>query len=331
MPYFLFLAVIFQGYLLRSPWFFIQELGLSFLPYILVFNGLVLLFLLISVFFQSDKTVLLCYVVAYSLLGYLFLNMIDYTYHDNVRLQYTDISQENKSLNIFYGNIYYQNRQTKELFTQIESYHPDLLMLVEYSKLQDRLMTKDLQEIYPYVSRRVGGEWYDGDVIFSRYPLEIIEREEDKLPFSHVRLNYNNTKIDVILVHTSAPVSKAYFTLRNQQIHELENYITETFKNNHGKRNIIVAWDFNLTPWSPYYPWLSLDLWALWLRNITNDLQSTIYLRPIAYTRCLQQFPFLCSHIDHIRTNGLTTTLKLKPIQWSDHYGFVGSIQLQYP
>ena len=330
MSRFLLPFLLIQGYLLRSPWFFMQELGLSLAPYITGFNIGIGIVLLISALFKSDKTLALVYVIAYSLSAYIFFNMLNYSYFDPAYMPVPYFSahstNSNTTLKIFYANIYYQNSHTATLLEQIQSYNPDIVMLVEYANLQDQAIGEALQEEYPYTSRLLGVKWYDGDVIFARTPLETIQHDNTSLLFSHVKTRHNSRDIDIMLAHTSAPISQRLFKLRNQQLDELHHTIHSYISDNHPS-NMLVAWDFNITPFSSYYQWFEGSLASLGMRNITRDLASTQYDSTIPYTWCLQNLRIICAHIDHLRFNQ-QAKLERIPIVGSDHYGFVGTLRI---
>ena len=184
-------------------------------------------------------------------------------------------------------------------------------MLVEYSKYHDENLTKIIKKDYPYISRYVGSKGYDGDIIFSKYPLKKIDHTKNPGSFSHISITYKDKNIDLALMHTSAPVSKKFFTMRNNQLQDLSNILSLYYADK-PERNIILAGDFNLTPRSVYYKPFEDSLQKLGLYDITLDRKSTLYDRPIPYTRCLEQGQFLCAHIDHIWT---TNTMNLKLIR----------------
>lgn len=330
MGWFLLPVLLIQGYLLRSPWFFIQELWLSLAPYITALNIIVGLFLLVSALFKSDKALYLVYVIAYSLSAYIFFNMLNYTYFEpNYYLSPYRISTQGQHaipLKIFYANIYHQNPYTQQLLEQIQQENPDIVMLVEYAQLQDNAISSLLQEEYPYVSRLLGVRGYDGDVIFSRSPLETISHDNTSLLFSHIKTRHQSRDVDIILAHTSAPVSQPLFSLRNTQLNELKDILQE-YISNELPSNIILAGDLNITPFSSYYQGFENSLLSSGLKNLTRDLSSTSYTTRIPYTRCLHNFSMICAHIDHIWSNR-GGNLRILEVVWSDHHGFVGTIKL---
>ena len=123
-------------------------------------------------------------------------------------------------------------------------------------------------------------------------------------------------------MHTSAPVSKKFFDMRNKQIGELVSILTDYYSDKSTIPNLMIAGDFNITPRSHYYKSFQNSLQNMQLYDITSNLQSTTYKSPLPYTWCLQQVSFLCAHIDHIWSSN-SMNLQLIKVIGSDHYGFV--------
>lgn len=266
-------------------------------------------------------------IIGIAWISYNRIYISDYTHtYTNILTQTSSpIISPSEWLSFLYANIYYKNKDFSGLVSTIENYQPDIVLLVEYAKIHDESLTPLLKEKYPYVSRYVGGKWYDGDVIYSKYPLEKIKHTVYPWSFSHVNIEYNKKSIDLALIHTSAPVSQYFFTMRNEQLDDLSNLMSEYY-NKRSDQKVILLGDFNLTPRSDYYKPFDTSMKLLWLSNITTDIASTQYDNKfLPYTRCHEQASYVCSHIDHIRSN---TSIKLQKITipWSDHYGFIGNI-----
>ena len=59
---------------------------------------------------------------------------------------------------------------------------------------------------------------------------------------------------------------------------------------------------------------------------IVLNLNKTSYRSDMPYTWCYQDFPIICSHIDHIRSTNPGLELDQIIIPGSDHTGFYGKI-----
>ncbi len=326
-------GIVLQSYIYLFRESYISELLISFLPYAIGINFLLSFFALyksISNFLKKKifLTVVWCMT---SIISFWFLISYLYPYIHT----YTNIIPSNNQeqtltlsgwLSFLYANIYHKNKDFAGLLSTIQDHNPDIILLVEYAKIHDEYLSPLLKQKYPYVSRYVGGKWYDGDVIYSRYPLKKIKHEVYPWSFSHVSIEYNNKNIDFALIHTSAPVSEHFFTMRNEQLANLSDLMSKYHFENPTK-NMILVGDFNLSPWSYYYTSFDITMRSLWLSNITTHLSTTHYdTTYFPYTRCHEQAPYLCSHIDHIRSNESNISLEKITIPWSDHDGFVGKI-----
>lgn len=324
-------GTILQGYMYLFRESYVNELLISFLPYAIGINFLLILFSCYKIIYNYKKKniflTIIWLIIGIAWISYNrnYINEYTHTYTNIFTQASNKVTSSSEWLSFLYANIYYKNKDFSGLFSTIENYQPDIILLVEYAKIHDETLTPLLKQKYPYVSRYVWGKWYDGDVIYSKYPLEKIKHTVYPWSFSHVSIQHNNKNIDFALIHTSAPVSQYFFTMRSEQLSDLSNLMTEYY-NTKKDQNIILLGDFNLTPRSHYYKSFDTSMKSLWLSNITTDIVNTQYdNKLLPYTRCHEQATYLCSHIDHLRSN---TSMKLQKINipWSDHYGFIGKI-----
>lgn len=112
-------------------------------------------------------------------------------------------------------------------------------------------------------------------------------------------------------MHTSAPVSRKFLTMRNKQLTDLISIVRNHYDSN-PVNNLLIVGDFNITPRSHYYQFFQSSLHKMGLYNITSDIQATSYDRPLPYTWCMQQLPILCAHIDHLWS---TNPMELKLVK----------------
>lgn len=327
------LGNVLQSYMYLYRESYVSELLISFLPYAIGSNFLLVVlssYKSINNFFKRKVFLTVMWCMISILSCWFFISYISSYIHTYTNI-ITNSSQESTSslsgwLSFLYANIYYKNKILSRLLSTIQDHNPDVILLVEYAKIHDEDLSPLLKQQYPYVSRYVGGKWYDGDVIYSRYPLKKIKHDVYPWSFSHVSIEYNNKNIDFALIHTSAPVSEHFFAMRNEQLGDLSDMISKYHFENPTK-NIILLGDFNLTPRSYYYTSFDKTMKSLWLSNITLQLANTMYDTDYSpYTRCHEQAPYLCSHIDHLRSNDKNISLKKITISWSDHYGFIGKL-----
>lgn len=314
------ITLLIQGIILLIPWFFIQEILISFLPYWLVVDIIILIILLTI---RLNKKYYLYHIslIWVIVIGWYTTYLVSQPYIHEPTIDLTDTTP----ITFFYANIYYQNPFIWDLYNQITSLEPDLVLLVEYSLTHDKTITDKLRERYPYVSRFAGTKWYDGDIIFSKYPFTTFQHEESPSSFSHITLQVQSNELDVALLHTSAPISEEFWKMRWWQLSNLNNILQPYQKSN---KPLLLLWDFNLTPWSIEYKKLDTTLQSLNMINYTTDLHHTRYKNNIPITRCHQLVPYACAPIDHIRS---TQNIIMRQISvlWSDHTWFYGTIYLR--
>lgn len=267
------------------------------------------------------KIILLILAVKLILLCGTMIRHWDQIYH------YGDGHTSGQTVSLFYANMYYKNTQAEQLLQQIQTYDPDIILLVEYIKKYDAILAEGLQQEYPYASRYVGRKGYDGDMIFSKYPLEKIQHTTHPGSFSHLRVIHPKQSFDLALIHTSAPVSPQFFVMRHTQLKLLTELLTEYYSDTN--QSLVLLGDFNISPWSPLYmTQLHEPLSALGMQNLTTDLSQTRYTFLFPYTWCHLQLPFICSHIDHLWTRGMTGSLQQVLIDGSDHTGFFAELSV---
>lgn len=110
--------------------------------------------------------------------------------------------------------------------------------------------------------------------------------------------------------------------MRNEQLKTFaKNFNDHEFDRKHD--NIVVVGDFNITPWSSYYPLLS-SAFSGKLANITQRL-------PSLFTREFIPLPFLHAHIDHLWTTPSLTVAHFDSLTFpgSDHKSFLFTLSLE--
>ena len=128
----------------------------------------------------------------------------------------------------------------------IEMNRPDVVLLVEYARQHDDAMRNLLKRNYPYINRFVGGKHFDGDVIYSRYPLTKINHEvvPGSRSFTHIQIKnpLNKEITDFALVHTSAPISPSFWKMRETQLNKLQTILSAYYnnKNDLSKRGVVL-------------------------------------------------------------------------------------------
>ncbi|WP_238178490.1 endonuclease/exonuclease/phosphatase family protein [Calothrix sp. 336/3] len=143
-------------------------------------------------------------------------------------------------------NINPQNTHLQKITNFVKNAQPDVALLIEVSQDIGNSLNSQLKKSLPYYFRSTGG----GLVILSRLPIKDIKGDNFSGQGNHnliATLDVNGQDVKFIGTHPLVPIKRSTFDRRNLQLNALSNYISTL------NQPLIVAGDFNLTPWSPYY------------------------------------------------------------------------------
>lgn len=315
ISFFLLFVYFFQQY-------YISELAISFLPYIIVFSLLVCLYQIIgfSKLFRSrlsNKWIIIrfisftLYFVLLVLYSKPYLNFYTWTYE-----QITVYTWSN--LTILYANIYKDNKNYTWLRDVIEKNNPDLLMFAEFTDDHYQHLQDFFKKNYPYVNRTSWSEDFIWSMVFSKKPIEnlIVHYPQWMRRYWYFSMKLNGDDVYFYLVHTSSPITYEYFQMRDTQLNQLSDDFLLQSKNRWSWSKIVVVGDFNLSPRSFYYKKFASDL--INMEDYTKNV-------PLLFTWKFRYLPFLQSHIDHLWINYWTIVDNFQTINipWSDHKGFL--------
>lgn len=323
MLYLLRISMLIITYLYFFREGFIEELAISFVPYIISFCILALIIEIYIIFHEIKKTgkhksikIFLSILVTiltiwiwtlYSLEYFWFYNQNDET----IRLN------DNEWIKVFYSNIYYKNTNYQTLQNKIIQENPDIVILVEFSDEHEDEMKEFFKENYPYMNRNSRSTMLAGDVVFSKIPLENITEthlvEAWAWNYSYMKIQCEDCWdwVDLYVIHTSAPVSYKNFDMRNIQIGKL---LSDFLKHHINWTPTMIIWDFNLSPWSYFYKQFTKHI---------NMLNALSYQSP-DYTRSLHKKWIFRSHIDQlfISPEIKVSEINIENLTWSDHRSF---------
>ncbi len=216
-------------------------------------------------------------------------------------------------------NRYYTNNLHDNLISWLNTESPDIVIIQEASSAHSTAL-EVLRDQYPHQIHEPR-EDASGAIIISRH--KILEHETVKTPH-HVFDNYfikAEVKIhdDVIVVyamHPMPPISAAMSHQRNSDLAFLAQDITQNTA-----PNIIVAGDWNITPYSPYFKKFVRRT------NLKNQYTSIIPTPtwPSVYKHTMLQIP-----IDHILHKGTLQLIeKDRALHMSsDHYPIIARFEL---
>lgn len=148
-----------------------------------------------------------------------------------------------QALSLVSYNMSLSARDPQRLEAWLERDPPDLLVLAEVN--ESALSALDeLKSNYPYRAKARGQwEWL---VLLSRYPLSNRQSSAiDGQPLIYARMETPGGPIGVFGIHSHAPLSGRWADARDRYL----STIAERSARHHGP--VLVAGDFNLTPWSP--------------------------------------------------------------------------------
>ena len=306
---------------------FIAELAISFVPYIIWFCILALIIEIyliiheskrrrkhkwIKIFFTILVTIITIWIwTLYSSEFFWFYNQNNESIH---------LNNDNEWIKVFYANILYKNTDYKSLQQKIIDENPDIVIMVEFSDDHEDEMKEFFKENYPYMNRNSWSMTLAWDVVFSKIPLKnitethLVEAWAWNYSYMKILCEECNDDVDLYVIHTAAPVSIKNFDMRNNQIYKLKSDFTK-------EQNIwtpaIIIWDFNLSPRSYYYKYLTKN------RNMLNALS----FQSPSYTRSLLQQWIFRSHIDQlfISPEIKISPVKIENLSGSDHRSFTFS------
>ena len=148
-------------------------------------------------------------------------------------------------------NVYVGNSNVEKIVELIKEKEADVVVLLEVSP-DLGVQLGDLRNEYPYFEIESSDDGF-GSAIFSRQPLKeiSIRRVGNELENTVVARFEDGTTL--VGVHTLPPVGRSYSRIRNQQLHELTEFIEQQ------SGPVIVVGDLNITPWSPHFQDLLRD------------------------------------------------------------------------
>ncbi len=150
-----------------------------------------------------------------------------------------------QSIRVLQFNINTQNNRYQEIIDTVRVERPDIALLIEINQNVFNKLNTGLKDNLPYSFKSPGG----GLALLSRLPIQDARGDNLSGKDYHLIANFliNNQLVEFIGTHPFVPIKSSTFHRRNLQLAALSDYIQKV------KVPVVVAGDFNLTPWSPYY------------------------------------------------------------------------------
>jgi endonuclease/exonuclease/phosphatase (EEP) superfamily protein YafD len=210
-------------------------------------------------------------------------------------------------------NVSYRQFAVRRLLELVREADPDVLIVQELTPHAERVLA-DFDTAFPY-HRKFTADGPTGIGLWSRYALESQTTFAlGRLPALEARVLAPQGAFTVIGAHLSSPVSPRRAAARNVELRQL------------GERSaaiegpLVVAGDFNVTPYSPYFvDWLAASGLIDSRRGRTLSISWPTML------------PWFGIPIDHVAVNSGFTILAHRrlPNFESDHYGVLVELALR--
>lgn len=230
---------------------FYVEFIASFLPYFVIIDLLINVFLIILIlkkkyfFFKNINGVyeiyllsLITLIINIFLLATALIRIFDFYFINNISQSQ---GNQNNELKIVFFNKKFNNNNYSNISRIIRDLDPDLIGIAE-SEID--LQTKiDYLSNYKYILRSEG-DIYFPVMLFSKVEIDNYVTTKN---FDLIEASFGMKKdpISLIVLHTISPVNQSALEMRNRQIMNLCN-ITNKYKGS----NLVVMGDFNLSNWS---------------------------------------------------------------------------------
>ncbi len=279
-------------YFLRE--FYFAELLISFLPQIALFSVLfsvVSIYLLIRENLTIGKVFLSAVLLAVPI--FFMFRVVNFYNYEKIE------NSNEREISILSSNLLAWNKNHDAMKKMISEKNPDVMILVELTDKQ-RDGIDDVLKDYPYMRDVQISIGYT--TIYSKYEIsdsDVVDSEGIGRSIVKAQIQKDNKKYLVYAIHTTAPTNPEYFELRNEFMKTLAKDMDKEKDS-----ELIVAGDFNLSPWSKYYEDFETDIGSFAFDASTSGGLITTW-------GPLPGIP-VSSHIDHIF---ISKNLKVKKFQ----------------
>jgi len=221
------------------------------------------------------------------------------------------------NLRLVSANVWAVNPTPEAALQLVRAADPDVVVLVDARRRRWRPVLSELGTLYPY---RAPSGWHAGApvILLSRHPIvaeEVVQPPRGRRPYLMAELAVGGQPLVVVGVHPSSPspTEPGHSRRRNRELDHIAAVVSGT------DRPVIVAGDFNTTPWSPHFQ----DLVAA--GGLRNAAAGHGYLA----TWPTWFWPALIP-IDHVLLKGqlAATTVRRGPPIGSDHYPLIADLRL---
>jgi endonuclease/exonuclease/phosphatase (EEP) superfamily protein YafD len=145
-------------------------------------------------------------------------------------------------------NIWHHNSEIPSVARFFERSNADVLVVQEATPMQARQLR---QRLISYRYSMVDGTLDDGTIIFSRWPIEnsrYLELVDGGARTASVSIRWREQPVQILGVHLHWPLGRRVSRFRNAELEALAALASTSTS-----RPLLVAGDFNITPWSSFY------------------------------------------------------------------------------
>jgi endonuclease/exonuclease/phosphatase (EEP) superfamily protein YafD len=214
------------------------------------------------------------------------------------------------------ANVYDSNRTPHKVLDFVRHHEGDIVILIDAKRERWNAAVADISALYPYRAP----PWKEGApiILFSRYPVfryESVQSPGGERPYLEVDLAIDEQVVTVLGVHPASPTltDSSDSRERNRSLNHIGRSVRDR------DRPLIVAGDFNITPFSPHFRDM---MTASGLRNAAQG-QGWIPTWP-------RQFWPIRVPIDHVLIRGpfAVQSLTRGPSIGSDHFPVIADLKL---
>ena len=208
-------------------------------------------------------------------------------------------------------NTWFRNHDYAAIGRFLEQTQPDVIVLEELRRDEGQRLARYLPS-YPHSFNEAR---HYGAIVFARWPIvsaESLALTDGPARAARVTLDWNGTEVTVLGVHLHWPLGPTNSRLRNGELAGIATFAAAR------AGPLIVAGDFNSTPWSSHFR-TSL------LRSGLNDCAAGHGLAP----SWPAQFPPLGIRIDHCwaSRHWRSADVRLGPALGSDHLPLIADLE----
>jgi endonuclease/exonuclease/phosphatase (EEP) superfamily protein YafD len=223
-------------------------------------------------------------------------------------------------LRVVSANVLSQNRTPEKVLEFVRAADADLVLLIDADGRDWREVLGELRDLFPHHAPQA---WRERNpvVLFSRWPIvfeQVLEAPRSQRPYLVAKIALDGRTLEVVGVHPSSPspIEPGDSRRRNRELDHIADVVEDA------DAAVIVAGDFNTTPWSPHFK----DLLAA--AGLRNAAEGKGYFPTWPTWFWPARIP-----IDHVLLKGpiAVTTVRRGPAVGSDHFPIIADLRLLAP